>query len=63
MLSFQANSSQRIQCCFQVSKQRQCWSRRSYQERLHLRRLKRNLWKQSVQTNTSFNQERADEQN
>ncbi len=63
MLPFQSDSSQINQRRFQVLSKRQCWSRRSYQERLHLHRLKRNLWKQQKHMKTSVNQEGADEQN
>jgi hypothetical protein len=61
MLSFQFGSSSRILPCLKLSK-RQAWSRRAYQERLHLRRLKSASWKPDKQTSTSH-QEVANEQN
>lgn len=44
-----------------TSRIRQRWSRRAYQERLHLRRLKSGSWKCDKQTSTSH-QEVANEQ-
>jgi len=62
MLPFQSDSSQINQRRFQVLSKRQCWSRRSYQERLQLHRLKSASWKPNKQASPSH-QEITNEQN
>jgi hypothetical protein len=62
MLSFQFDSPSRILPCLKLSK-RQTWSRRTYQERLHLRRLKLNPRKSGAVITIAKYQECANEQN